>query len=79
MSVMDQVCEVASDVFGVPPGSLGASSSPETVESWDSVFHLNFALALESRFGVSMDPEDIEAIKSVGDAAKIVEGKLAGR
>lgn len=68
----EQVLQVAADIFGVPEDSLSEASSPDTVESWDSVQHLNLVLALESTFDIQIAPEDIEKIKSLGDAAGVV-------
>lgn len=70
--LLSQVLEVASDVFGVAPSSLSAASSPDTVENWDSVQHLNLVLALEARFGVQINPEDIEKMKSLGAIEQVV-------
>lgn len=75
MSVLDQVREIASDVFGVPLSQITAQTAPENLEAWDSVQHLSLALAIESTFGVTMDPEDIEKMKNIAAAAKIVESK----
>ena len=46
-TIETQVLQTASDVFGVPVRELNAGSSPQTVEGWDSVQHLNLVLALE--------------------------------
>lgn len=70
--LLTQVLEVASDVFGVAPSSLSAASSPDSVENWDSVQHLNLVLALEARFGVQINPEDIDKLKTLGAAEKIL-------
>jgi len=76
MNVLDQVREVAADVFGIEVAQINADSSPSTIETWDSIQHLSLVLALESRFGVQIDPEDIEQFKSIGAAADIVGRKL---
>lgn len=73
--VIERVNGVAADVFGVPASSLSAESSPETIDGWDSVQHLNLVLALEAAFGVQIDPEDIESIKTLGAAAEVVARK----
>lgn len=53
-------------------------SSPDTVESWDSINHLNLVMALEQEFGVEFDPEDIEQLLSVPLTIEMLEKKLAG-
>ena len=51
-------------------------TSPETIEAWDSIQHLNFVLALEEKFNFQLSPEEMEQIRSVGEASKMVESKL---
>lgn len=75
-STFEQVQAIASDIFGVPAGKISADSSPETVENWDSMQHLNLVLAIEEKFGVQLAPEDIEQMKTIGAAATLVEKRL---
>ena len=72
-STFEQVRSVASDIFGVPAEKITAESSPETIENWDSMQHLNLVLAVEEKFGVQLNPEDIEQMKNIGAVAKLVE------
>ena len=72
-STFEQVRSVASDIFGVPAGKITAESSPETIENWDSMQHLNLVLAIEEKFGMQLAPEDIEQMKSVGAIVALVE------
>jgi acyl carrier protein len=67
-----EVRAVASDIFGVPPDRITAESSPETIENWDSMQHLNLVLAIEEKFGVQLEPEDIEQMKSIGAVVALV-------
>jgi acyl carrier protein len=55
--------EVVSQVFGVEAASLDGGSSPDSVEGWDSMGHLNLVAALERSFNVSID---------IGDAMEMV-------
>jgi acyl carrier protein len=75
-STFDEIRGIASDILGVPAESLNASSSPDTIESWDSVQHLNLVLALEEKFGLQLSPEEIEQMKNLGETAKLIEAKL---
>ena len=74
-STLEQVRNVASDIFGIPADQITTESSPETIENWDSMQHLNLVLAIEEKFGVQFDPEDIEQMNNVGAVARLV-GKL---
>ena len=68
----DQVCELAADIFGVDPSDLGPETSSETLESWDSMQHLNLVLALELEFGVALEPEEIEAMTNIAAIVEII-------
>ncbi len=62
---MSTVEDVVSRVFGVDRGSLDDSSSPESVEGWDSMGHLNLVAALEHDYNVSIDIGDVMEMISV--------------
>jgi len=72
-STFEQVLNIASDIFGIPADRITAESSPETIENWDSMQHLNLVLAIEEKLGVQLDPEDIEQMKNIGAVAALVE------
>ena len=72
-STLQQVRSIASDIFGVPADKITAESSPETIENWDSMQHLNLVLAIEEKFAVQLEPEDIERMKNIGAVAALVE------
>jgi acyl carrier protein len=74
---MTEVKAIAGSVFGVDPASITPESTTDSVEAWDSLQHINFVLALENGFGVSLGPEEIEALRSIKDAVEIIEVKLA--
>jgi acyl carrier protein len=48
---------VLSALLGVPSDNISDATSKETVDSWDSVKHLNVVLTLEEQFGVSLDEQ----------------------
>lgn len=76
--MLDKVILVATDVFQVPQASLSAGSSPDTIETWDSLHHLNFVVALEQEFNVQFSPEEIEQLLSIELTTALVEEKLKG-
>lgn len=76
--MLERVLAVASDIFQVPLAELRPESSPDTVESWDSLNHLNLIVALEQEFGIQFAPEEIEQLVSIDLAAALLEEKLLG-
>lgn len=73
----DQLRNIAADVLGIDAGRITAASSPENIDSWDSVQHLNLVLALEERFGFSFEPEEVEVMKDIGSIADLICRKTA--
>lgn len=60
-----QIQQVIADIFGLAPESVDSNTSPETVDDWDSISHLNLVLSLEDSFQVSFLPDEIAKLVSV--------------
>lgn len=56
--------QVLADVFGVAVNMIDETSSVDTIETWDSLKHLNLVLALEGKFNVSLTEEQTVQILS---------------
>ena len=70
--VLSRVREIASDVL---QADVTGESSPETIENWDSVHHLNLVLALEEEYGFEFLPEEMDQAKTVGSLALVVSAR----
>jgi acyl carrier protein len=70
--VLARVQQIASDVLLT---DVTPESSAETVESWDSVQHLNLILAIEEEYGFQFSPEEMESMKTVGQIAGQVSAR----
>ncbi len=60
-----RVLRIVSDVLGEPIDQLNDGSSPDTVDKWDSLNHMNLVLALEEAFGVQFTDDQIMKLLSV--------------
>jgi acyl carrier protein len=77
-TTFEKVRSASADIFQMPAGQITPSSSPETIENWDSVQHLNLVLALEEKFGIQFEPEEMDKMNSVGEITDLVDAKLKG-
>jgi acyl carrier protein len=75
-TVMDQVRTVAADLFAIPPEAITPEASPDTIEQWDSMQHLNLMLELEMIFGVKFTAKEQSEMLSIAAVAATVERKL---
>jgi acyl carrier protein len=64
MAMDDTLRQVMATVLGVPAEAICESSSMDSIESWDSIKHMNLVLALEEEFAVSIPDEDAANITS---------------
>jgi acyl carrier protein len=59
-----RVRTVIAEVFDLSPDDVGADTSTDTVEAWDSLQHLSLVLALEEEFGLHFDDEETVSLVS---------------
>jgi acyl carrier protein len=78
--ILSRVQRIMADIFSIPVERIRPESSPETIEAWDSVQHVNLMLALEQEFGLVITPEEIERLVSIHEIVTFVsENPPAGR
>ncbi len=76
-SLFERVRQITADLFNLPGPEITPQSSPDTIEGWDSLQHLNLVLALEQEFDLQFSPEEIEQLASVELIVALLEEKLA--
>jgi acyl carrier protein len=74
--LLDRVRRVAADVLETSAEKITLDSSPETIDTWDSVHHLNLVLALEQEFDLQFEPEEIDQMKDVRHIMEILGSKV---
>ena len=55
----ERIKQVMVAVFEVEADSICEDSSPDTIEAWDSLHHMNLVVALEEEFTVVFNDEQI--------------------
>ena len=71
----NKVFEIVARIMGVSPEAVTASSSPQTLENWDSLRHMKLILAIEESLDVQFNDEEIVKIRSVQDLLNSVDAK----
>ncbi|MEO5572034.1 MAG: acyl carrier protein [Bacteroidia bacterium] len=69
----DKIKNIMSTIFNVDKSAINDDSSPETVETWDSLQHMNMIVALEEEFGIIFNDDQITSMldfKSVSEAVQ---------
>lgn len=68
---------VLGDVFDLDPAEIGAHTSMDSVERWDSLQHITLVLALEEEFGVHFTEDGTVALLSYPLIVAILTERLA--
>ncbi len=55
----EQLKEVVAAVLEIEANEINESSSPDTIDTWDSLKHMNMVLAIEEEFEVHFEQEEI--------------------
>lgn len=64
-----------ADLLNESPDSIDSESSPKTVQSWDSLKHLEIVMAIENAYSVQFGFSDVSGLGSVGGIRKALESK----
>ena len=59
MRIEERIKNVISNVFGIEQHLVSENSSPDTIESWTSLGHMNLVVALEEEFKVQFNDMQI--------------------
>jgi len=59
-----KVKKVMAQVFGIEEEAINDDSSMSSIESWDSLRHVNLIIALEQEFGIRFPDEEITLLTS---------------
>lgn len=70
--LLEQLSDVAVEVLGVDRGLVSASASFKDDLDADSLDLVEFVMALEERFSISVPEDRLEGITTVGEAADLV-------
>ena len=62
----EKVFKIVSQIMQVPEAEVSLDSSPDSIESWDSLKQMNLVMALEEEFKVSFSDEQIMELLNVG-------------
>jgi len=71
----DKLFRIISNIMNVPIELINEESSPDNVENWDSLKHLNLILAIEQEFEVILSDEEIIEMMNVQLILEILRNK----
>ena len=76
-NAMEQrIKNVMSAVFEIQVNKIKGNASPDTIESWDSLKHMNFVIALEEEFEIEFINDEINEMMNFALIKSVLMGKI---
>ena len=75
----EAIKQVMAQVLQIDAKRIDADTSPESVERWDSLKHMQLILALEDEFRIEFPDETIPELLSFAAIAAKVETLMSGK
>jgi acyl carrier protein len=76
-AIMTKLEELMIDVFDVDDLAVTDKTSADDIEEWDSLSHIRFMITVERFFKIRFLNEEVADLRSVGDLARAIAGKIA--
>jgi len=73
----NRIKKVMSAVFEIPNIEISEASTMDTIESWDSLKHMNLVIALEDEFQITIPDEEVGNLLSFS-LIKLIVGEIIG-
>lgn len=71
----DKLKKIMSQILKISVETINKDSSPDTIETWDSLQHMNLVLGIEQSFEVSFTDEEIMQMMSYEIILEILKEK----
>jgi acyl carrier protein len=73
----DRIKNVMANVFDIDVTQITENASPDNIEKWDSLKHINLIVALEEEFSIEFSNEEIADLLNYQLILEVVKTKLA--
>lgn len=71
-----KIKNVMASVFEMPIEEINKESSPDKIENWDSLKHMNLVVALEEEFNIEFTDDEITEMMNFPLIVMIIENHL---
>jgi acyl carrier protein len=73
-----QLEQIVARVFGISAEQVSGGLGRQSLADWTSLRHLQLIAAVEDAFSVRFTPQEIRAVRTVGEIEGIVRAKTGG-
>lgn len=72
----NRIISVMASVLGVNQSTINDDTSPDTIEGWDSLKHLNLVVAIEEEFNINLSSEEVGEMMNYKLIRLIIKEKI---
>jgi acyl carrier protein len=72
----NKIKEIMAAIFKISADEIDENTSPDTVEKWDSLQHINLVSSLEEEFNIRFNDEEIVEMMNFGLIVFIIKQKI---
>ena len=76
MKCLEVLNQVFRQVFASPTLTIAPENTPNDIDGWDSMAHVNLIAAVELRFKIKFVNKELRSIRTVGDLARLIDSKI---
>lgn len=73
----EKIVQTISNIMNYPLKDINENTSPDDIETWDSLNQMNLVLALEEEFGITFTDDEIVSMLDVQSIIKILENSAS--
>jgi acyl carrier protein len=77
MKCQDRLNQVFQLVFANPNLTIQSDMTPNDIDGWDSMAHVNLIAAIEANFKIKFDTKELRSIRTIGDLGTLIDRKIA--
>ncbi|MED9969854.1 MAG: acyl carrier protein [Ruminococcus sp.] len=74
--IYEMLDEVFQDVFDDEDIHVTAETTADDIEDWDSLEHINLVVAVENKFGIKFNMNEVVNFKNVGEMVDVLQTRV---
>ena len=78
MTIEAKLKSIVATVMGIPESMISTDLSPDLLEKWNSLRHMNLVTAVEEEFNIVFEYDEIVQVMEYRILEEIVRRKLEG-
>lgn len=75
MNVDTALNSLIAGALKIPAASITPETSIDSTPAWDSLAHMDLVVSIEEHYGVQLLPDEMVAMRSVGQIAALLRAK----